>query len=88
MTQVQPVSTTHEELQPSPLSRFASSHPSSPTTYPSPQVSVQDEGVVADNPEQVYPISTLQAEEHPSPLLVFPSSQSYAPNEYPFPQVS
>jgi len=35
--QIQPLSFTHEELQPSPLLRLPSSHPSERLTTPSPQ---------------------------------------------------
>eukprot|EP00961_Rhodomonas_salina_P157351 2118977-Rhodomonas_salina.1 len=37
----QPSSTEHSELQPSPSSLFPSSHPCTPATYPSPQISSQ-----------------------------------------------
>ena len=74
---VQPDSTDHVELQPSPFELFPSSQ------YviiefmrlPSPQVSAHISGAVDEPPNHVQSDSTAHDEFHPSPETVLPSSQ-------------
>ena len=62
------VSYSHEELHPSPLLVFASSHSFLPMFLPSPQISVQTSALVGVPPVQTKPGSKCQVESHPSPL--------------------
>src|SRR3954471_15320199 len=68
-------SSTHSELQPSPLFMLPSSHCSGPTLMPSPQ----RVGRQAAPDGQVQPVSTAQTAEQPSPAVLLPSSQVSPP---------
>jgi hypothetical protein len=70
--------------QPSPDVRLRSSHVSDPPTTPSPQETVQVQGV--PGAAQIQSVSVLQLAEQPSPPFVFPSSQvSAGRSNLPFP---
>lgn len=74
---IHPVSTLHDESQPSSLTEFPSSqYPAvGIVTYPSPHTSIHVLADVVVPPDQVHFVSTVHEEFHPSPLEVFPSSQ-------------
>jgi hypothetical protein len=76
--QLNPHSTAHPELQPSPAAVLPSSHPSEVVLIPFPQTSVQLD-LPHGRVEQVHPISDLQFALHPSPLMVLPSSHVSEP---------
>ena len=74
---VQPISTKHNELQPSLFKILPSSHALLRILifFSSPQTSLQISLEFELPPIQLYPVSIEHVELQPSPLEVFPSSQ-------------
>ena len=74
--QVAPDSIMQNISQPSPETRFPSSHCSFfDTRIPSPHSVRQMSGDEEVPPEHTQPCSNVHKLEHPSPLILFPSSQ-------------
>ena len=92
LLQVNPASTVHVELHPSPLFRLPSSHRLELTTcvIPSPHIGVHVSLVVNEPPLQIYPASTAQVQLQPSPEIKLPSSQydTLELLDIPFPHIT